>query len=215
MAPITELAARAEHLGVCDERVIAAMRSVPRAPFVPRRWRWSADQDRPLPIGDGQTMSQPSLIAAMIDAAAIGSHDRVLEVGTGTGYQTALLRQITDDVVTIDVRAGLAERARANLDQVGVADVEIYVGDGRLGVPDRAPFDAIIVSAASPAVPAELATQLAEGGRLVIPLGPGGDEDVLVFVRDGERIARMRTLTAARFVPLTAGVREMSPMPVH
>jgi len=187
--------------GVRDERVIAALRTVDRRDFVPAHLVDEADRDEPLPIGDGQTTSQPSLIAQMVEAAEVGADDRVLEIGTGFGYQTALLCQLAGEVVSVERHARLAEAARANLAAVG-CEARVEVGDGHEGVPDAAPFDAIVVSAATPAIPDAWVASLVEGGRLVVPVGGRGGQVVEVWRARGGRLADRRTLVPVRFVPL-------------
>jgi protein-L-isoaspartate(D-aspartate) O-methyltransferase len=186
-------------------RVSQAFRAVDRADFVPPEARSEAYADRPISIPEGQTTSQPSLIARMIDVAVVGPDDKVLEVGTGYGFQTALLALLAREVVTIDRHSSLAETALAHLERAGIANVTVLTGDGWRGAPGHAPFDAIVVSAAASEVPQALAQQLAEGGRLVIPVrAPLGDEVVLFVKRDGQ-VVRERLVTPARFVPLVPG----------
>ncbi|MDP9066950.1 MAG: protein-L-isoaspartate(D-aspartate) O-methyltransferase [Actinomycetota bacterium] len=185
-----------------DPRVVEAFTRVARVDFVPEAARAEAYSDRPVVLPEGQTTSQPSLIARMIEAAKVGPRDRVLEVGTGFGYQTALLAQLADQVVSIERSALLAEQARKNLEQAGIEKVAVLVGDGWKGVPEEAPFDAIVVSAAATEVPPALQDQLAEGGRLVIPVKGASSDEVLLFVRRGGSVERIALLTPARFVPL-------------
>lgn len=190
--------------GISD-RVIEAFRRVAREDFVPSEARSSAYMDRPIGILEGQTTSQPSLIARMIDAAEVAETARVLEVGTGFGFQTALLAQLAAEVISIERYASLAEAARTNLASAGIRNVRVIVGDGWQGAPEHAPYEAIIVSAAAGEVPPALAGQLAEKGRLVIPVkGPMNDE-VLMFEKRGEQLERLALLTPARFVPLVPG----------
>jgi protein-L-isoaspartate(D-aspartate) O-methyltransferase len=193
----TQIAAR----GVKDEAVLAAMAAVPRHLFVPEPLRGEAYDDRPLGIGEGQTISQPYMVAAMTEALAVRAGDRVLEIGTGSGYQTAVLARLAASVVSIERHAALAERARAVLERIGAADVEVRVGDGTAGAPDRAPFDRILVTAGAPAVPETLREQLADGGRLVIPVGPSGFQRLTIVDRTGDRF-RTREGEACVFVPL-------------
>ena len=185
-----------------DERVVQAFADVARARFVPRGSVSFAYADRPVGIPEGQTTSQPSLIARMIEAAAPSSTDMVLEVGTGYGYQTALLARLAGRVVSIERFDVLAEAARKNLEDAGIENVRVLVGDGWKGVPEHQPFDAIVVSAAAEEVPPALEEQLAEGGRLVIPVKGPVSDDVLLFVKTGGRVEKRSLLTPARFVPL-------------
>lgn len=196
------LAATVRRRGVSDPRVLEAVAAVDRRAFVPEGHRDTADVDAAIPIGAGQTTSQPSLIARMLEALELDGSERVLEVGTGFGYQAALLAHLAAEVVTIERHAELADAARRNLDEAGYAEVEVVTGDGTAGHADRAPYQAVVVAAAFPEVPEPLAEQLAVGGRLVQPLGPGGHEDVAVFVRDKDGLQRIESLAAARFVPL-------------
>lgn len=191
--------------GVADERVIEAFRTVARSDFVPPGARAHAYSDRPIGIPEGQTTSQPSLIARMIEAAEVGPTDRVLEVGTGFGFQTALLAQLASEVVSIERFPALAEAAGANLAAAGIGNVRLIVGDGWKGAPDHAPYEAIVVSAAATEVPQALAEQLAEGGRLVIPVKAARNDEVLVFRKRADELQRFALLTPARFVPLVPG----------
>lgn len=184
--------------------MVEAFRQVDRAGFVPEGTN-EAYADRPIEILERQTTSQPSLIANMIDAADLLPGDRVLEVGTGFGYQTALLAKLTADVVSIDRHASITAAARSNLERAGIEGVELVVGDGWRGVPDKAPFEAIVVSASADGLPEALADQLVEGGRLVIPLKVKGGDEVWLCVRHEARIVKAKMLTPARFVPLVQG----------
>lgn len=191
--------------GVTDERVLAAFRHVAREEFVPSEARSQAYADRPIGILEGQTTSQPSLIARMIEAARIDPEDRVLEVGTGFGFQTALLARLAAEVVSIDRFASLIEVAEANLSRAGIKNVRSLVGDGWEGVPEHAPYGAIVVSAAATEVPPALKEQLSDGGRLVIPVKAANNDEVLIFEKDGSELKRIGLLTPARFVPLVPG----------
>ena len=188
-----------------DQRVLDAFASVPRADFVPGSGRLEAYADRPVPLPERQTTSQPSLIARMIEAARPQSTDRALEVGTGYGFQTALLAQLVAEVVSIERFEVLAGAARHNLASAGIENTLLLVGDGWKGVPEHAPFDVIVVSAAAAEVPEALEQQLAEGGRLVIPVRAASSDDVLLFVKREGVVKRVSLLTPARFVPLVKG----------
>ena len=187
---------------IAAARVISAFRAVDRADFVPKDARKEAYRDRPITIGEHQTTSQPSLIARMVEAAEIAPTDRVLEIGTGYGFQTAVLAQLAAEVVSIDRHASLVETARANLAATGIENVELVVGDGWKGWPERAPYAAIVVSAGAAELPAAFEEQLLDNGRLVIPLTGGLGDDVYVYKRVNGRLVRERLLTPARFVPL-------------
>jgi protein-L-isoaspartate(D-aspartate) O-methyltransferase len=171
--------------GLRDQRVLQAMRDVPRHLFVPAAFRDEAYADRPLPIGEGQTISQPYMVAAMTAALAPDPAARVLEVGTGSGYQAAVLSRLTRLVVTIERHATLAERARTALAEAGVTNVRVIVGDGSQGLPDEAPFDGILVTAGAPEIPQVLLQQLEDGGRLVVPVGPSHYQTLTIVTRHG------------------------------
>jgi len=197
-----ELAAAVRAEGICDPRLLAAIRDVPRAEFVPPALAERAYRDVPLPIGHDQVTTQPSLVARMVEALELTGRECVLEIGTGFGWQTALLARLAAYVRTVERWPDLAEDSRARFRRRGIENVEVVVGDGTEGIPERAPHDAIIICAAFTSVPEALATQLADGGRLVQPLGPGGAEKVVLFCKAGSRLKRVRTLTLARFVRL-------------
>jgi len=187
--------------GVRDERVLAAMERVPRHEFVPSYNANEAYEDHPIVIGESQTISQPYMVASMLEHAAIQPADVVLEVGTGSGYQTALLAELAAEVFSIERFASLAESAQRVLAHLNYANVVIVTGDGSLGLPSAAPFDAIIVAAASPAIPPPLVEQLREGGRLVVPIG-GAEEQTLYVVRKVNGQAQPQRLYGCKFVPL-------------
>jgi len=192
--------------GIDDPRVLGAMRRVPRHELVPERVRAQAYDDRPLPIGHGQTISQPYVVAFMTEALELAPSDRVLEVGTGSGYQAAVLAELVRAVWTIEIVAPLAERAAHDLARLGYQNVQVRAGDGYRGWPEHAPFDAIIVTAAPDHVPEPLIAQLAVGGRLVLPVGTGTQELVLIErTPDG---VRRRRLLGVRFVPMTGEAQE-------
>jgi protein-L-isoaspartate(D-aspartate) O-methyltransferase len=191
----TQLRAR----GIRDQRVLDAMGTVPRERFVPWTWHDQAYDDRPLPL-DGATISQPYIVAFMTELAAVEPGDRVLEVGTGSGYQAAILDQIGAEVFTIEVRRGLAREAERRLAALGYARTHVRAGNAWSGWPEEAPFDAILMTAAAATVPPPLLEQLADGGRLVAPIGPPGLQDLVVYHRDGERLHERRVAPVA-FVP--------------
>ncbi len=186
---------------ITDQRVMEAMAKVPRERFVPEELRPYAYENRPLPIGYGQTISQPLIVAMMTQALQLTGSEKVLEVGTGSGYQAAILSRLAEYVVTVERVAPLAERAAAVLQELGYANVEVHVAGEALGWPEGAPYDAIIVTAAAPEVPRELLDQLAAGGRLVIPVG-SRDLQELVRITKTPRGAQRHNLGPCRFVPL-------------
>lgn len=198
-------------VGVTDRRVLDAVASIPREPFVPPDQLEHAAEDRPLPIGGGQTTSQPSLIAAMVAALELQGHERVLEIGTGFGYQTAILAHLAAEVYSIDRSAVLVARARENLAAAGIDGCHLVVGDGTLGLPEHAPYHAMVVAAAAATVPPALAEQLHPGGRLVVPVGPSGSTEVMVYEGTDHGLRRVRRLVGARFVPLVPGVDDPDP----
>ncbi|TVR29179.1 MAG: protein-L-isoaspartate(D-aspartate) O-methyltransferase [Nitriliruptor sp.] len=200
--PLVRAARRA---GVSDERVLDAVGEVPRERFVPPDRRAEASRDRPVRIGQEQTTSQPSLVAMMCAALELRGTERVLEIGTGLGYQAAVLSHLAAEVCTIERHVELAEAARRNLDAVGIDNVTVVAGDGTRGLPDHAPFDAVIIAAAAPGIPPAITEQIVHGGRLVAPVSQRGVEQVLVYTRDPDGLTEQRRLTAARFVPLVAG----------
>jgi protein-L-isoaspartate(D-aspartate) O-methyltransferase len=187
--------------GISDERVLDAMLRVPRHEFVPETDRNRAYEDNPLPIGDGQTISQPYVVALMLQALQLTPADRVLEVGTGSGYATALLAELAAQVFSVERHPALAEGARNLLTTLGYANIRVFTGDGTLGLPVAAPFDAILVSAAAAALPSALLVQLRDSGRMIIPVG-SEDSQQLQFIRiiNGQPVISLRELV--RFVPL-------------
>jgi protein-L-isoaspartate(D-aspartate) O-methyltransferase len=186
---------------VVDERVLAAMERVPRELFVPERLQRRAYEDAALPIGEGQTISQPYMVARIAEALALTGHEHVLDVGTGSGYQAAVLAELADDVDTIERIPALAEQARDNLKAAGYERVQVHVGDGSQGLAARAPFSAIAVAAAAPELPQTLYEQLELRGRLVVPVGRRGVQQLQVIVRSPEGPAVLRSVPC-RFVPL-------------
>jgi protein-L-isoaspartate(D-aspartate) O-methyltransferase len=197
-----QLVAAARGAGVHDARVLAAIAAVPRREFVPADLAERAYDDIPLPIAHAQVTTQPSLVARMVEGLALEGAERVLEVGTGYGWQTALLSRLAAEVWSVERFADLAEEARARLERHGIANTRVVVGDGTEGLPEHAPYDAIVVSAAFPHVPAPLTEQLGPDGRLVQPIGPGGAEKVMLFVRTEAGLRPLRELTGAHFVRL-------------
>ena len=197
-----ELLAAVRLAGIGEPRLLEAVRVVPRSEFVPVSHTDRADLDSPVPIPHGQVTTQPSLVAKMVEALALTGGERVLEVGTGFGWQTALLGRLAHEVWSIERWADLADTARENLARCGIGNATVVVGDGSEGLPAHAPYDAILVSAAFPEVPAPLGAQLTIGGRLVQPIGPGGQEDVVLFERRPEGLVARRTIVGAYFVRL-------------
>ena len=188
--------------GIKDPRVIEAMRKVKRHELVPAELQAQAYEDRPLPIGFDQTISQPYVVAAMTEAAQVAPGEKVLEVGTGSGYQVAVLAELGADVYTIEIVEPLAKRTHALLERMGYTKLHVRIGDGYQGWPEAAPFDAIVVTAAPEHVPQPLLDQLAVGGRLVIPVGKDGEQDLRVITR-GKDGTTSETLFPVRFVPMT------------
>jgi protein-L-isoaspartate(D-aspartate) O-methyltransferase len=193
----TQLRAR----GICDARVLRAMERVPRHEFVEPRYRDQAYDDHPLPINAGQTVSQPYIVALMLEILQLEPSSRVLEIGTGSGYQTAVLAEISDHVYSVERHPQLAQEARETLSRLGFTNLILRVGDGSQGLLEYAPFDAIVVSAAAKQIPAPLFDQLREGGRMIIPVGPHEAQELqLVRKREGKPLITM--LEGCRFVPL-------------
>jgi protein-L-isoaspartate(D-aspartate) O-methyltransferase len=196
----TQLRAR----GISDERVLAAMARVPRHEFVAEEYREQAYEDHPVPIGEGQTLSQPYIVAIMLEALSLSGSEKVLEVGTGSGYQTALLAELALEVYSLERHASLARSADEVLRRLGYTNICVLVGDGSQGLADRAPFDGIVVSAAAPRVPPALFEQLREDGRMVVPVGPAYAQE-LQLVRKQNGHAIIENLEGCRFVPLIGG----------
>lgn len=190
--------------GIRDAGVLAAMRAVPRHEFVPEDLRAKAYEDHPLPIGEGQTISQPYIVAVMLEHLALEASDRVLEVGTGSGYVTALLSRLAAEVYSVERHVHLADRAEATLLRLGYCDVKIRPGDGRQGWAEFAPFDAILVSAAASEFPPALFAQLREGGRMMLPVGPSSSQQLQLISKVGGR-SEVKVLEGCRFVPLVEG----------
>ncbi len=189
-------------MGVTDDRLLEAVRSIPRADFVRADEVASAYWDVPVPLPHGQVTTQPSLVAMMVAALGLTGDEQVLEVGTGYGWQTALLARLAANVVSVERWPDLVDEARLRLAGQGVGNAEVVLGDGTLGVPGRAPYDAVVVCAAFPQVPEPLVEQLRAGGRLVQPIGRGGQEHVELYERQAGGLAHRGTVTAARFVRL-------------
>jgi protein-L-isoaspartate(D-aspartate) O-methyltransferase len=187
--------------GISDARVLDAMLRVPRHEFVPEPYRAQAYEDHPLPIGDGQTISQPYIVAVMLESLQLERADKVLEVGTGSGYVTALLAELAAQILSVERHSLLAESACKLLADLGYTNIRVFTGDGVLGLPAYAPFNAILVSAAALSVPPALPSQLRDGGRMIIPIGPQ-DSQQLHFIRmfNGQPVSSLRELV--RFVPL-------------
>jgi len=204
--PLTDLRIRMveEQLrsrGIRDPRVMAAMGKAPREEFIPSGDRRDAYGDHPLPIGAGQTVSQPYIVAAMVEALELQPADHVLEVGTGTGYEAAILGELAAEVWTIERHEELANKAREILARLGYGNVHVVHGDGSLGLPEHAPFQGILVAAAAPRIPESLVAQLAERGRLVVPVGDRYEQQVLVLRKEGREVVVTKH-DLCRFVPL-------------
>jgi len=184
-----------------DKRVLAAISRVPREMFVPSGYWHAAYDDRPLPIGQGQTISQPLIVAMMTEALELGGEENVLEVGTGSGYQAAILAELARWVVTVERHSELAEKAAETLKKLGYANVEVHLAEAKLGWPPQAPYNAMVVSAGAPTVPKDLLDQLAVGGRLIIPVGPRYEQNLLKVVKK-EHGTAIEDLGPCRWVPL-------------
>ena len=200
--------------GVKDDRVLAAMEKVPREEFVPANERARAYEDGPLPIGEGQTISQPYIVAVMTELLEVKETDKVLEIGTGSGYQAAVLAELTPNVYTIEIIAALAQRAAAALQRLGYTTVKVKTGNGYLGWPEHAPFDGIIVTCAPENVPRALKEQLAEGGRMVIPVGPQWTSQTLYVLKKRRGKLEQTAVIPVRFVPMVQeAARSARPLP--
>ena len=186
--------------GIKDERVLEAMEKVERHRFVPDDLKPNAYDDEPLPIGSGQTISQPYIVAYMTEVLELKGKERVLEIGTGSGYQTAVLAELVKEVFTVEIYLELAERAKQILSELGYSDIQYKIGDGTLGWEENAPYDAVIVTAAPAKTPDSLKEQLKEGGRMIIPVGQAF-QNLFLFEKSGQKIQK-RKLLAVRFVPL-------------
>ncbi len=196
----TQLRAR----GIRDQRILDAMATIPRHEFVDAEYRDQAYADRPLPIDAGQTISQPYIVALMLDLLQLQAASRVLEIGTGSGYQTALLSRLARRVYSVERHMELARHAAERLALLGLANITVATGDGSLGMPEHAPFDAIIVSAAAAQIPPALIEQLGEGGRMIIPVGPPDAQELQLVCKQGGE-ARVSLREGCRFVPLIVG----------
>jgi protein-L-isoaspartate(D-aspartate) O-methyltransferase len=195
------LSAQLRARGIGDERVLAAMARVPRHEFVAEELRSQAYEDHPIPIGKGQTLSQPYIVAVMLQALALDGSERVLEIGTGSGYQTALLAELAREVFSVERLRSLAQSAQEILHRLGYQNITVVTGDGSQGLAQRAPFDAIVLAAAAPRVPPALFAQLREGGRMVAPIGPAYAQKLLMIQKQNGH-ALVRNLEKCRFVPL-------------
>jgi len=205
---MARLVLRFRELGIADRRVLKAMETIPRELFVTPPYRSVAYEDEALPIDCGQTISAPSIVAIMSAALDIGDRHTMLEIGTGTGYQTAILSRLARRVTTIERHRPLLKAAEARLASLGISNVSFVYGDGMLGWPAQAPFDRILVAAAAEQAPSRLIGQLADHGLLVVPIGPlDGIQRLTLFTREGTRVAT-KDLGAVRFVPLVPGVAQ-------
>src|SRR3982074_1785509 len=207
--PVVDLARQRERMvkeqlmprGIHEERALAAMANVPREEFVPEYLRAASYADEPLPIGYDQTISQPFVVAFMTERLDPKPTDRVLEIGTGSGYQAAVLSLLVAEVYTIEIVEPLAKRAGADLERLGYHNVKVLAGDGYKGWPEHAPFDTIIVTCAPDQVPQPLVDQLKDGGRMIIPVGPTGDQELYLLEKENGQL-RQRSVTPVRFVPM-------------
>lgn len=193
--------------GIADQRVLAAMRRVPREEFVPAELRAETYEDHPLPIGYGQTISQPYIVAFMTEQLRPRAGDRVLEIGTGSGYQAAILAELVKEVFSVEIVEPLAQTAEATLARLGFRNVHVKAGDGSHGWPEHAPFDAIIVTCAPDHMPQALADQLVDGGRMIIPVGERARQELYLIEKNEGKIEH-RSVTPVRFVPMTGEAAE-------
>jgi len=194
----TQIAAR----GIADPATLAAMRSVPRHEFLPLRLRDEAYMDYPLPIGHGQTISQPFIVAFMTEAIRPQTGEKILEIGAGSGYQAAVLAQMGAEVYTVEIVEPLAEMARQTLERLGYKNAHVLHGDGFRGWPEHAPFDAIVVTCAPDKIPPDLVAQLKDGGRMIIPVGGGMEQELVLLRKKGDKVEKQSVLPV-RFVPMT------------
>jgi protein-L-isoaspartate(D-aspartate) O-methyltransferase len=216
--PVVDLAQKRERMvkeqlmprGIHEERVLAAMAKVPREEFVPEYLRAASYADQPLPIGYDQTISQPFIVAFMTEQLRPQPADRVLEIGTGSGYQAAILAELVAEVYSIEIIEPLARTAEATLQRLGYKNVHVKVGDGYKGWPEHAPFDIVIVTCAPDHVPPTLADQLKEGGRMIIPVGGPGDQELYLLEKEHGTMHR-RAVSPVRFVPMTGEAQKISP----
>jgi protein-L-isoaspartate(D-aspartate) O-methyltransferase len=216
--PVVDLARQRERMvkeqlmprGIHEERVLAAMAKVPREEFVPEYLRAASYADQPLPIGYDQTISQPFIVAFMTEQLRPRPTDRVLEIGTGSGYQAAILAELVAEVYSIEIIEPLARTAEATLQRLGYKNVHVKVGDGYKGWPEHAPFDVVIVTCAPDHVPPVLADQLKEGGRMIIPVGGPGDQELYLLEKEHGTMHRL-AVSPVRFVPMTGEAQKISP----
>jgi protein-L-isoaspartate(D-aspartate) O-methyltransferase len=197
--------------GIKDQRVLTAMEKIPRHLFIPQEGQRHAYDDSPVPIGEGQTISQPYIVALMTDALKLKGSEKVLEIGTGSGYQAAVLAELAREVYTIEIVDVLAKRAGKTLKELGYKNVHVRSGDGYLGWPEAAPFDAIIITCAPERIPQPLINQLKDGGRLVVPVGPEGQTQELVLLEKAGGKANRTSLGPVIFVPMTGKAQERKP----
>lgn len=190
--------------GITNARVLKAFANVPRHEFVPAEYQEDAYLDMPLPIGEGQTISQPSLVAQMTQALKLKGSEKVLEIGTGSGFQAAILSKLAKKVYTVEIIESLAKNAKNVLEKLGIKNVYVHVGDGSLGLPRFAPYDAIIVTAAAPAIPEELISELKNNGRLIIPVGKSTDSQILKLVTKKDGLVKTKDIEPVMFVPLVS-----------